>query len=77
MDTNDTATPPVDSRLTEQLVVQETKAVRELITKLRQAYLIEDGELPSEAAAVRRLIRVGLPILFDRLGYDDVNVTGS
>jgi hypothetical protein len=54
---------PEDSRLTEQLVVQETKAVRADLLTLRALRNAAEGLNLSEAAAVRLCIRAALPKL--------------
>lgn len=57
----------VDTRLTEQLVVQETKAVRADLLRLRVGRAASEGLNLSEAAAVRLCIRRALPQLLAEL----------
>lgn len=54
---------PEDDRLTEQLVVQETKRVRADLSTLRSLRNAAEGLNLSEAAAVRLCIRRALPEL--------------
>lgn len=58
-----------DARLSQQLVVQETRLNRARLAYLRNAYLVMDGEKPSEAAVVRRCIRTATTQLLESLNH--------
>jgi hypothetical protein len=62
------STEPTDARLTEQLVVQESKAVRAQLNAYRTQRAESEGLNLSEAAAVRLCIRRALPLLLADLG---------